>query len=538
MSPTNAKQIRQSIEEYFFDALHDWLEQSDTPKAIQRLNQIAQLAQKSGLPQIYDVMIRIILAIEDEEEIRKLIWYLHEHFEESKHNFVAPLHCLQGFLYILLDDMQVAKKSFTSALDSKSLHCPWEAWRGLGIAQYNCGEFDHAVESFKNSIDNKNQPRIGAVYTLIGKTHQRLGDIELAEEAYENARQTKCDPYEREDLRNKLADVHATVPVWQSGVIPFETGTAFGRRIDLFTEKLVSDGLVKKDKEKEIKEQARSLVLEHELAMKSRFHLERFSPRVVNEIVQQSRDLGEEAHRGRQLEELVSRRRQFLTCLKLSMHGFTAHFKYLDPEDQLNFINEFMRRIASRVYNYNGALDRIQTTNIMAYFGFMYEGSKQSVHRQAAIDAVEAAFAIQKELISFFKDIKKHFFELPVEKIKRQQGGYDLKERSLGLAMGISSGWCIFGKKAVGSRNGRLMVGHTVNIAHQLTEVAHPREVLTSQTTYDLTARTLGSRYNFEDITSDIEIEGALRIRRMPDYENRAVYRILPTKSEDGENEL
>lgn len=525
MTQKNLKRIRLAIEEGFFSALNHWLCQRDDAAAVRVLTTASDVAGEYGLSQVQDALVRLTFAIRDEEDIRRVVWSFRQ-LLQNHHGFAGPIRCMMGWLHIRLGDYPMALRVLGRSLDDNPFYSPWESYHGLGLAHLHQGNLSEAREFLLKAVAHKEHPHPDAAWQLLGEVYWRMGDDEEAETAFHKAGQTVRDPYRREYLRMKLADIHSSGPVRQSGVIPIDVGKSFDHGIERFLEGLLQDKLIVPKHGQKIGERAQTVADEYEIDMKSRLYLERFGPQVVAEIARQTRDVKAGTHRGRLLEDQITRQRQYLTVLKISMHGFTSHFKYLDPEDQLKFINRFLSRIADIVFRHNGALDRMQPTMVMAYFGMMSDGSDPAVHRLAALDALRAAFEIEDELIAFFKEIKKHFFELPVEKIRLEKGGYDLRERSLGLAIGLSTGWCVFGEMSVGDRNGRLMVGHTVNIAHRLTEVARPREVLTSQTTYDLIARCAGDDYLFEDITSTIEIQGEMTVKSLKDYENRPIYRI------------
>jgi class 3 adenylate cyclase len=525
MTPNNSKRVRLAIEEAYFSALNYWLCQREGVTAMRVLATASVVAKEYGLSQVQDALVRVSFAISDNEDTRQFVWSLKQ-MTAQHHGFAGPLRCLMGWLLIQLKDYPMALRVLARSLEDTPFYSVWESHHAMGLANLYSGNLSAARDSLLKAVAHHENPHPDAAWQLLGETYWRMGDNEEAETSFLKAMESVKDPYRREYLRLKLADIHLGAAVRMSSVIPIDVGKSFDNGIERFLEGLLEDKLIGPKNSKQIGSRAQAVADDYEIDIKSRLYLERFGPQIVAELARQARDLRAGVHRGRLLEEQITRQRQYLTVLKISMHGFTAHFKYLDPEDQLKFINRFLARIADIVFRFNGALDRIQPTNVMAYFGMMADGSEPSVHRMAAADALRAAFEIQDELITFFKEIKKHFFELPVEKIRLEKGGYDLRERTLGLAIGLSTGWCVFGEMSVGDKNGRLMVGHTVNIAHRLTEVARPREILTSQTTYDLVSRVVGDEFLFEDITSTIEIQGEMMVKTLKDYENRPIYRI------------
>jgi|GEM_PF-4520845 len=518
----SVKQLQQ-MELHFLMTIENWLKHQDKVSALQHLDRFAELADKSYPEQIDEIIQYFKIVITEDKSRRRFIGRL-QRFRAKQSLFEDLKEVLLGNLYSDLLDYPMAVKAFEKVLANNGIKNKAKVLNSLAFAEIQNGNYQNAERVLLKASKLQKNKDISYTCQLLGEMYMAIGKVEMAEDSFELAFEKSPDPYTREYIRARLLDVSTDFPIRQSGILQFDARSIFSSNINHLVSELFAKKLVDSKNKDDLSKLSREVIESCNNEMKSSWYAERFSPVLVADIKRQNQDFNHGIHKGRLLEELISRRRQYLTCVKISMQGFTAHFKYLD--DQLNLINDFQKRIANIIFRNNGAIDRIQTTNIMAYFGFMYEGNDSGVRTRAAADAIRCAYQLQEQLIAFFKEIKKHFFELPVEKIKRSKGGYDLRERSLGLAIGISTGWCLFGEMVVGDKNGRMMVGHTVNIAHRLTEVAQPREVLTSQTTFDLAAKYLEPEFSFADITSDIELNGTLTVKRLKDYANRPVYKI------------
>lgn len=522
---------QEELEFHFFNAIENWLLYQDNVKAMTELDGFDAICRKKFNTETEEITEYFKEVILENRSKRRFVGKLQQ-FSFDKNPVMLDLkHSLLGFLYKNLADYPMAVKAFEKVLSGENLVFDCKIINGLAFSEMQLENNEKAEKLLKSQKSIKTREDKLSCLRLLGEVLMKQGKIIEAEEVWEDALDLDPNPYTREYIRARLLDVSADFPIRQSGIIKYDAKPIFSRNINHLVSRLIASRVVSSKNRNMLEKEAKEVIDECNNEMKSSWFSERFSPVLVSDIKRQNDDFARNIHLGRLLEELISRRRQYLTCVKISMQGFTAHFKYLD--DQLKLINDFQKRIANIIFRNNGAVDRVQTTNIMAYFGFMYEGNDLGVRTRVASDAIRCAFELQEQLIAFFKEIKKQFFELPVEKIKRSKGGYDLKERSLGLSIGISTGWCLFGEMSVGDVNGRMMVGHTVNIAHRLTEVAQPREVLTSQTTFDLVGKYLKKEFEFKDITSDIEMDGQLLVKRLKDYENRPIYKIIPVKSDN-----
>ncbi len=224
-------------------------------------------------------------------------------------------------------------------------------------------------------------------------------------------------------------------------------------------------------------------------------------------------------------ETKPSSRRQ-VCVLDARIKGFTAHFKLLEPEDQARFLDRFYAESSKVVEQHGGRLHDLTRAGFLAVFDMASSARSQDLDPVDVHRVVNAAFALNEQFVDYFRSIKKYFYETPVEMIRLRRGGFGVKERTLGLAVGLDMGWAVFASVGSESLRRERILGHVANLARRLVQVAAPREVLTSQSIRD--ALTDDPDYSLEDITADIQVEAqGLRLNRLADYENRSIYRIV-----------
>lgn len=81
-----------------------------------------------------------------------------------------------------------------------------EAYRGLGIAYFELGEFEEAAEAFENALTNE-ADETATIYSLLGASYLQAESYEEALEAYTKALQQKdcSDELKQEILYNEIA---------------------------------------------------------------------------------------------------------------------------------------------------------------------------------------------------------------------------------------------------------------------------------------------------------------------------------------------
>lgn len=404
-------------------------------------------------------------------------------------------------------------------------------WSALeGLVRRERGRPEEARELLRQALTHTSLLRPGALWLALAECERECGDEAAAVTAYQAA-MSGDEAFVRACARLRLADIRAEGPLALADILPLPSAAsqdAMLRRVQAMLEE--THALAKGTAEAaraEIERIRRDAELTHVLGVLAT----RYPPLFVQEVRRQALALAQGRFKGRLLVEHVQRRRVFVTCLSLDLLGFTAHFKALDAEDQLRFLNEFHARATHLIHHDNGVVSDMGTRHLTAFFGLMDPPGDEDAARQSARDSLDAAFALHADMIAFFKSVKRMFFELPVEKIRLEKGGYDLRERRLGLGIGLASGYCQAGMLAQGDASARLYVGHAVNIAQRLVRAARPREVLVSQATRDLLARDPALPIRFEERSARVDYDGDLHVGQLKDYENIAFYAACPKET-------
>ncbi len=534
MKRRDTRTLRNLIAKPLFHLVRQWLDFNDGQDARRHLLQLATQLRQQDEYELADRLLILANALESNPTPEGVLQLAAPAFSDEPHALDDLWFWLQGRLLQECQRHSEAELAFERAQKAAKSSTEGEILAARGQFELDRGNDSLAESCLQKAVANKQYEIPGFAWRLLGDLYRKHGNIEKARQAYQKAQDLQKDPYSSALARARLADLQHSEEPGGRDLLPLPVDPGIRQTVQAFIDETLQDGKFSARLKSDLQKRGERLVATLTQNTESAWYAGRFSRATIADIERERRELAQGLHQGRRLSEQISRRRQFLTCLKITFRGFTAHFKFLDPEDQIRFINAFLNRIAKVIFQHNGAIERLQPTTIMAYFGYMYNATEEEGHRQSALDAVQAAFAAQQELINFFIEIKKHFFELPVEKIRLEKGGYDIKERTLGLASGISTGWVNFGELTVGTHSERMMVGHTTNIAHRLTEIARPREVLTSQTSYDLLLPVARENYVFEDVTAQFEYDGEMRVNRLKDYENRPIY-LISKRNESSE---
>lgn len=91
-----------------------------------------------------------------------------------------------------------------------------EAYRGLGIAKYELGEYEAAVDAFKNALENKTEAT-ATIYSLMAASYLQMEDYESALDYYNDALEMKdCkEEMKKEILYNEIA-IYQELGVWDT----------------------------------------------------------------------------------------------------------------------------------------------------------------------------------------------------------------------------------------------------------------------------------------------------------------------------------
>ena len=160
--------------------------------------------------------------------------------------------------------------------------------------------------------------------------------------------------------------------------------------------------------------------------------------------------------------DLLKGERVMLSVLYGDLRGSTELAQQLKPEMLVEFINDYLGRMAQVLYAYEGTLDKFIGDEVMALFGAPLP---QLDH---ALRAVRVGLAMQNA-----------HQQLMADWIAR-----GIKPAALGI--GIATGEVTVGEFGCEQRTDYTIIGHTANLGARICGVAEPDQVLISPETYDL----------------------------------------------------
>jgi len=160
--------------------------------------------------------------------------------------------------------------------------------------------------------------------------------------------------------------------------------------------------------------------------------------------------------------DLLKGERVVLSVLYGDLRGSTELAQQLNPEMLVEFINDYLGRMAQVLYAYEGTLDKFIGDEVMALFGAPLP---QPDH---PLRAVRVGLAMQSAHQQLMADWTAH----------------GITPAALGI--GIATGEVTVGEFGCEQRTDYTIIGHTANLGARICGVAKPGEVLISQETYDL----------------------------------------------------
>ena len=166
---------------------------------------------------------------------------------------------------------------------------------------------------------------------------------------------------------------------------------------------------------------------------------------------------------------LLDTHRRYIACLFCDLRNFTATAESAEPEDVIDILQDFHDRVGALVLEHRGTIGFRAGDGLMAFFNDPIPCDDPT------LDAVRLAL-----------DIRRAFEEL--------RSSWPRLEASIGLGIGISSGYATLG--LIGFRGGAdyTAVGRAVNVAARLCDRAGDGEIL------------LGHRA-FQDVESRVEAD-------------------------------
>jgi class 3 adenylate cyclase len=148
-----------------------------------------------------------------------------------------------------------------------------------------------------------------------------------------------------------------------------------------------------------------------------------------------------------------------VTVLFGDLRGFTPLAERLDPEDAVDILNNYLKRVIDAVFEFKGTLDKFRGDGFMAFFGAPVR------HDDDAASAVRCALVMQQRLknITFakFPDLRLH------------------------MGIGINTGTVIAGNVGSERRADYTVIGNEVNVAQRFESNAGPGQILITGSTYE-----------------------------------------------------
>ena len=147
-----------------------------------------------------------------------------------------------------------------------------------------------------------------------------------------------------------------------------------------------------------------------------------------------------------------------VTVLFADARGFTALIHERGPEEITPFIDEFFKRCANIVVNYDGIIDHFRGDAVLGFFNVPIK------HDDHVMRAIAAATEIQSA----------------VPDINLSRGQEDL----LKVGIGITTGWGFTTTVGSNACTDYTVMGDVANIASRLQGLADPGEILVSNEVY------------------------------------------------------
>jgi adenylate cyclase len=156
--------------------------------------------------------------------------------------------------------------------------------------------------------------------------------------------------------------------------------------------------------------------------------------------------------------------RQVLTVLYGDLRGSTQLAEALEPEELLEFVNEYLGKMSDVILAHGGTLDKFVGDEVMALFGAPYPMEDH------ALRAIQVGLEMQET------------HRGTVERWK-QRG---IEPCPMGI--GIATGELIVGEMGSARRSDYTVIGRAANLGARICGRAKPYQVLISPATYEMVA--------------------------------------------------
>ncbi len=178
------------------------------------------------------------------------------------------------------------------------------------------------------------------------------------------------------------------------------------------------------------------------------------SPQVVKKLVERYEDEGRPSHVREKLE---------ITILFSDIRGFSATLSEVEPDDIMEFLDEFYSLMNKAVFDQEGSIDKFIGDEVMAFFGAPIP----------LTDSTRAGMEAALSMLRYFEGLKKKF---------APRAGVFAR---LGLGIGLNTGEVVVGNVGGRSRYEYTVIGTAVNLARRLCAYAGPGQILTTDSTLE-----------------------------------------------------
>lgn len=170
------------------------------------------------------------------------------------------------------------------------------------------------------------------------------------------------------------------------------------------------------------------------------------------------------------------------------IRSFTAISEKLEPEDVVEFLNQYMSEMVTCVKETGGIVDKFIGDAIMATWGAIRSSGNDS------LDAVEAAVRMRERLLIFNK------------------GRGSVKKPIIRIGCGINTGYVIAGQIGSSDKMEYTVIGDTVNLASRVESLNKESgtDILISEYTYD----DVKSKFNTISM-GEIKVKGKAKAQKI-----------------------
>lgn len=202
--------------------------------------------------------------------------------------------------------------------------------------------------------------------------------------------------------------------------------------------------------------------------------LKRFlSPEVVDLVVAEGETSMLESHR------------RYIATLFCDLRGFTAFSERAEPEEVMDVLQQYHRKLGVLVSQYGGTIDSRAGDGLMVIFNDPFPCEEPVLH------AIELAFAMHKTVGELEKSWAKYGHEL-------------------GFGIGIAAGYATLGIVGDESRSDYTAIGNVINLASRLCDVAKDGDILVNQRAF----LDVENKVEAQEVT-EIQLKGVSRLKEV-----------------------